>query len=71
MSIKITLFHVSLVTVYLYGLYYDAFNKAPAGSRAERDRNNIGGRCKYLTHLDLVRIFIIETISSLLICVVF
>lgn len=54
MNIKLTLFHVSLVTVYFYGIYYDAYNVAPSGSRAELHRNNIGGRCKYLTHLDLL-----------------
>lgn len=66
MSIKLTLFHVSLVTVYFYGIYYDAYNVAPSGSRAELHRNNIGGRCKYLTHLDLVRISIIVMDNILL-----
>lgn len=66
MSSKISVFHVLLVTLYLYGIYYDTYNKPPPGSRAELHRNSIGGRYKYLTHLDLVRISIIEMDNILL-----
>lgn len=39
----------------MYGLYYDEYhNEPPAGTKSERYRNNIGGRYKYLTHLNLL-----------------